>query len=513
METAGSPAPPPGGRLIALTGATGYVGGELLQALLARGERVRCLVRDPATLHGSLPDGVQIVQADLLDAAGLPAALSGADTAYYLVHSMRGRRDFAEADREAAHNFSAAARAAGIRRIIYLGALARSTPAVSSHLASRLEVGEILRASGVPVVEFRASIVLGPGSLSFETMRALVERLPVMITPRWVRMPCQPIAADDLLAYLVAALDMPAGESAVVEIGGADAVSYGELMGEYARQRGLLRLIVPVPVLTPWLSSLWLGLVTPVQAPVGRRLIEGLSAPTVVMDGSAPDRFGVEPRTVAEAIRWTLAEESRRVEQSDWETLMPQGVCKRRSTQCPARQPRGEGRGCQRRTLTCTDGHLLLESRSVEGACDPPRAFDAMRAIGAQDDRRRGGTTGRVRGPLGRLLGGPGFARDRDGTHELREGDLLDNWRVVLVEPGRRVRLRCETAIPGRAWLEFKVTGDNPCTIHQTVLFDPRGLSGIVFWYATAPLRSWMLRRTLLRLARRASEGDRGEQD
>jgi len=498
---------PGGGRVILLTGASGYIGGELLSTLSSRGETVRCLVRDPSALGKPLASGVEVVQADLLKADTLPDALTGCDTAYYLVHSMGGPRDFAEADRQAARNFGAAAKAAGVRRIIYLGGLAEPGSRVSHHLASRLEVGQILRDSGVPVIEFRASVVLGPGSLSFEIMRSLVERLPVMITPRWVRVPCQPIAADDLLAYLTGALDLPVGEGAAIQIGGADTVSYGGLMVEYARQRGLWRPIIPVPVLTPWLSSLWLRLIVPAQAKVGRRLIEGLSAPTVVTDRSGAARFPVRPKSVAASVQWALSEEDRRVEQASWPSLLPRDLC-------TARRPRGDwvpsqdaGGDCGHRALGWRDGHWLKDSRSIEVPCDPQSAFEPIRRIGGKTGWYCGSLLWRLRGAMDRLLGGPGYCRVRTDPVELREGQRVDSWRVVLVEPGRRVRLRSEMKMPGRAWLEFEVTGDGPCTIHQTALFDPKGLTGLVYWYAMAPFHGYLFPTMLRRIAKRAVAG------
>jgi len=294
--------------LVLLTGATGYVGGRLLGLLESRGYPVRCLVRNPERFSRKRAAATEVMEGDLLEAGSLPPAMAGVDTAYYLVHSMGYGGSFEEADRRAARNFTQAARAAGIRHIIYLGGLGSESDTLSPHLRSRQEVGEILRSSGVLVTEFRASIVLGKGSLSYEMIRALTERLPVMITPRWVDVLAQPIAVDDLLGYLLAALEQPVGTSRVFEIGGSDRVSYGDLMREYARQRSLHRWMIPVPVLTPRLSSLWLGLVTPLYASVGRELVESIRNPTVVQDDSALRAFPIEPMGVAEAIRRALEE-------------------------------------------------------------------------------------------------------------------------------------------------------------------------------------------------------------
>ena len=293
----------PSDRLLLLTGATGYIGGRLLPLLTADGWRVRCLARQPQHLRPRVPVGVEVLRGDLLDAGSLRSALTGVEAAIYLVHSLGATGNFEDQDRLAAANFGAAARAAGVQRILYLGGLGEPGQHLSAHLRSRHEVGDNLRASGVPVIELRASIIIGSGSLSFEMIRALVERLPVMIMPRWVRVTAQPIAIGDVLAYLRAALDLEIGRrSLTLEIGGPDRVSYGDLMREYARQRGLRRLMIPVPLLTPRLSSLWLGLVTPLYARVGRILVDSLRHPTVVRDDAAQRLFPIRPIGVREAI-------------------------------------------------------------------------------------------------------------------------------------------------------------------------------------------------------------------
>lgn len=288
--------------VVLLTGATGYIGGRLLPLLEARSDPVRCLARSPDKLRPQVALNTEIAQGDVLDRASLDRAMEGVQTAFYFVHLMSGEKDFEQEDREAAQNFADAAKEAGVQRIIYLGGLGEDGPDLSPHLRSRHEVGEILRNSGVECIEFRASVVIGAGSLSFDLLRALTDRLPVMICPRWLATPTQPIAVDDVLAYLVEAIDLPPGSSRVFEIGGADVVTYGDLIREYARQRGLRRRLISVPVLTPYLSSLWLGFVTPASAKVGRHLIEGLRNPTVVRDASALDEFSVRPVGIGEAI-------------------------------------------------------------------------------------------------------------------------------------------------------------------------------------------------------------------
>ena len=292
---------------VALTGATGFVGGRLLERLEAEGVAVRCLVRKPGALGGKRARSTEVVRADMLEPSSLRPALRGCETAYYLVHSM-GAADFAAKDIEAALNFARAAKDEGVRRIVYLGGLGDAAHGLSPHLRSRQEVGTLLRSTGVPVVEFRASVVIGAGSLSFELIRALVDRLPVMVCPRWVATPTQPIAIDDLLDYLVQACDVKRKTSVVYEIGGPDQVTYGDLMREYARQRNLFRLLIPVPLLTPMLSSLWLGLVTPIYSRVGRKLIESLRNPTVVTNAAARKAFPIVPRGLKDAIACAVRE-------------------------------------------------------------------------------------------------------------------------------------------------------------------------------------------------------------
>jgi uncharacterized protein YbjT (DUF2867 family) len=304
------PEPDPNGRLILLTGATGYVGARLLPLLERQSIRLRCLARNPDKLRSSVKARTELVAGDVLDASSLKAAIEGVHTAYYLVHLMSSSSDFQKDDRQAAENFAGAAREAGVKRIIYLGGLGDdSDPQLSPHLRSRHEVGQILRDSGVETIEFRASMVIGAGSLSYELMKSLTERLPVMICPRWVSVRTQPISIDDVLAYLLAAKDLDGNGNRIFEVGGADAVRYLDMIREYARQRGLRRWLISVPLLTPYLSGLWLALVTPASYEVGRHLIEGLKNPTVVRDKTALEVFPIRPLSSRQAIEKALAGE------------------------------------------------------------------------------------------------------------------------------------------------------------------------------------------------------------
>jgi uncharacterized protein YbjT (DUF2867 family) len=294
--------------IVLLAGGTGYVGARLTPLLEQEAIQLRCLVRNPEKLHCQVKETTEIVQGDVLDVPSLDRSLQGVDTAFYLVHLMSGTMDFEEEDRRAAKNFAGAAGRAGLRRMIYLGGLGDdSDPHLSPHLRSRHEVGQILRESSVETIEFRASAVIGAGSLSFELVKALTDRLPVMICPRWLATHTQPIAIDDVLAYLLAAREFPDGGSRLFEIGGADRVTYGGMIREYARQKGLRRWLIPVPLLTPYLSGLWLALVTPAKFEIGQHLIEGLRNPTVVRDTNALDAFSIRPMGIHQAIEKAMA--------------------------------------------------------------------------------------------------------------------------------------------------------------------------------------------------------------
>jgi uncharacterized protein YbjT (DUF2867 family) len=296
------------GPTVLLTGASGYVGGRLIPLLEQQPVVLRCLARNPDKLRPLIGTSTEVVRGDVLDPSSLDSALQNVQTAYYLVHLMSGSADFESEDRQAAKNFADAAKQAGVKRIIYLGGLGDDAdPKLSPHLRSRHEVGEILRDSGIETIEFRAGMVIGAGSLSYQLMKSLTDRLPVMICPRWLITATQPIAIDDVLAYLVAAKDLPTGESRMFEIGSPDVVTYGELIREYARQKGLRRWLIFVPVLTPYLSGLWLALVTPATYEVGRHLIEGLKNPTVVRDRKALDAFPIRPMGVKEAVQRAIA--------------------------------------------------------------------------------------------------------------------------------------------------------------------------------------------------------------
>ncbi|MBN2431110.1 MAG: SDR family oxidoreductase [Acidobacteria bacterium] len=472
--------------LILLTGATGYVGGRLLRLLEQEGRPVRCLARRPEFLRPKVSPTTEVAGGDVMEPDSLEAALQGVHTAYYMIHSMGSRKDFQELDRRAAHNFGAAARAVRVRRIIYLGGLGDDDDGLSPHLLSRQEVGEILRQYDTPVLELRASIVLGSGSLSFEMIRALVERLPVMITPRWVAVKAQPIAVSDLLAYLREALDIPLDGHRIFEIGGTDQVSYGELMREYARQRGLKRLMIPVPVLTPRLSSLWLGLVTPLYARIGRKLVDSLRHETVVRNPAAAEVFSIRPRGVAQAIADALHNEDAEFAATRWSDAI--------SSAGPTRNWGGT-----------RFGNRLIDFRRRETQLPPRQAFAPIRLIGGRTGWYYANWLWRVRGFIDLLMGGVGLRRGRPHPEVLSAGDTIDWWRVEEYIPDRRLRLLAEMKLPGRAWLEFEVepAGDG-AIVKQTAIFDPVGLWGIVYWYGIYPIHGLIFRNMLRGIVRAA---------
>jgi uncharacterized protein YbjT (DUF2867 family) len=409
--------------------------------------------------------------------------MAGVQTAYYLVHSMGSPGQFEQEDRQAAQNFADAARESGMRRIIYLGGLGNDDQALSAHLRSRHEVADILRASGIPTIEFRASIVIGSGSLSFEMIRALVQRLPVMICPRWVDVKAQPIAVEDVVAYLMEALRLPEEQSSVFEIGGTDQVSYGEIMQEYARQCGLRRWMLPVPVLTPRLSSLWLGLVTPIYARIGRKLIDSMRNPTLVHDAEALTIFSVKPKGFRDAIARALRHEDQDFANTRWSDALSSN----------GKTPSWGG---------ARVGTRLIDSRSAQVSVSPATAFAPVRRIGGANGWYFANFLWWCRGFLDLILGGVGLRRGRRDPDTLAVGDALDFWRVETFEPNRQLTLVAEMKIPGRAWLQFEVEPNSRgCVIKQTAIFDPAGLAGLLYWYALYPVHLWIFSGMLRKIA------------
>lgn len=480
-----NPTPPtPATHRVLLSGATGYVGGRLLPVLEQRGVAVRCVTRRPEALRGRVRPGTEVVRGDLRSVDDIRALFRDVDIAYYLVHAMGGKGDFAGRDRETAQRFADAARRSGLRTIVYLGGLGDG-PDLSAHLASRQEVGEILRTSGVPTIEFRASIIIGSGSLSFDLISSLVRRLPVMLTPRWVRTQTQPIAIDDVIAYLAQVAGAPADESRIYEIGGPERVTYSDLMAEYADQMGLRRVIIPVPVLTPTLSSLWLGLVTPVYARVGRQLLDGVRNETVVRDPLARSAFPeIVPRPTSQAIAEAIRDANQ--PPTRWADALP---AVRRTTDTPS--PRGAG-----------EGPRVYDARQIHIPVPPHQAFAPIQRIGGTTGWYSWGWLWVLRGWLDLLVGGVGVRRGRRHPVDLRPGDTLDFWRVEDIEPGRLLRLRAEMRLPGRAWLEFRVEADGSgSVVRQVATFEPRGVLGRLYWLVLSPFHRLVFPGMLRRIA------------
>jgi len=392
--------------------------------------------------------------------------MRGVDVAYYMVHSMSSTGSFEEKDRQGARNFGEAAKAAGVKGLVYVGGLGSDDEELSAHLRSRHEVGDILRQSGIPVCEFRASAVIGSGSASFELVRALVERLPIMLTPKWVKGKAQPIGIDDLLDYLIEALQIPLSKFRIYEVGGADQVSYADMMRAYGRQRGLTPLIIPVPVLTPWLSALWLGLITPLYARIGRSIIESIVHVTVVRENSALATFSVHPMGIDEAIRRALANEETHFSKTRWSDAISSS-------------------GRQQSWGGVRFGTRIVDSRTITVDAPPHVVFACIERLGGDHGWYACDWLWHIRGLIDLLQGGVGMRRGRSSSTTLRIGDTVDSFRVESIEPNRRLRLKSEMNLPGRAWLEFEVTEAGSSTqIRQTAIFDPVGLKGQLYWYS-----------------------------
>jgi len=469
---------------VLVTGATGYIGGQLLPRLLDAGHNVTCMVRNASRPRPALFKWVRVVQADPLLPETLPAALQGMEAAYYLIHSMSGAGDdFEERDRRAAYNFATAAKAAEVPRTIYLGGLVAAGSVVSAHLKSRAETGAVLREFGPPLTEFRAGIIVGNGSISFEIIRTLTERLPLMICPRWVVTRTQPIAVDDVIRYLLAALDTPDSIGQIIEIGGTTVETYRSMMLTYARERGLRRWMVRVPVLTPRLSSYWLDLVTPFPPAISRPLIEGLRSEAVCTSAKARELFpALRPISYEQALRDALSRSG------------------------PDTFPLGE--------LPAKAGHwtvraqgMICDTRQALAEATAEQVFHLLEEAGGRNGWFFGNILWRLRGWLDRMLGGPGMSRGRANMKELNERDVVDCWRVERVRRDRMLLLRAELKLPGKAWLQFEVVPQpgGRTLLRSRAWFQPRGLFGEVYWYALYPIHVFLF-SGMMRAIKRAAE-------
>ncbi|MEU8255361.1 SDR family oxidoreductase [Micromonospora inaquosa] len=481
-----------------VTGATGYIGGRLTPLLLANGHTVRCLARKAVRLR-DVPwaSAAEIVEGDLSRPETLPAAFADVDVAYFLVHSL-GRSDFEAADRAAATNFAAAARAAGVRRIVYLGGPEPASDAEvpSPHLRSRAEVGRILLASGVPTAVLRAAVIIGSGSASFEMLRYLTERLPVMVTPRWVHNRIQPIAVRDVLRYLAGCADLPAEVSRGFDVGGPDVLTFREMMQRYARVAELRRrIIVPVRPLTPSLSSHWVGLITPVPNKIARPLVESLIHEAVAHEHDIARYVPDPPGGLTgfdEAVALALAKVRDAQVETRWSTAS--------GPDAPAEplpsDPDWSG------GTAYTD----IRERTVDAT--PAALWRVIEGVGGEHGWYSFPLAWSIRGWLDRLVGGVGLRRGRRDPHRLQVGEALDFWRVEEIVPGELLRLRAEMRLPGRAWLEMRVLpadGDRS-RYQQRAVFLPRGLAGHAYWGSVAPFHAVVFGGMARNIARNAEQ-------
>lgn len=457
----------------------------MLPRLQERGYAVRCMARDARRLTARVNERTTVIEADVLDPSSLDRALQGIDVAFYLIHSMGDTGDPVAREGRAARNFATAARRAGCRRIVYLGGLGQAAQ-LSPHPRGRREAGRVLAASGVQTIELRAAVIIGSGSLAFEMIRALVDRLPVMIVPSWVATPTQPLAVEDVLGYLLEAVEVDVAGHQIYEIGAPDRASCGDMMREYARQRGLRRWMIPVPVLIPRLSSRWLGLVTPLYARVGRNLILDLGDDATIADSRALEAFTVRPRTMAEAIARAIEYEDRVWAETRWSDAV--------SSHGPPPVSADVLRGSRR-----------VDVRKLRVDCPPEFAFQPIQSIGGTMGWYAVDFLWRMRGLIDIFAGGAGARRGRRHPQELRVGDTVDWWRVEEIEPPRLLRLSAEMKAPGRAWLQFEVEPDGDGSIiHQTAIFDAAGIAGLAYWYAVAPFHGVVFPGMLRGIARRA---------
>ncbi len=479
--------------LILVTGVTGYIGGRLVPRLLEAGYRVRVLARDASRLQDRpWLEQVEVSEGDVLKPETLENAMHGVSAAYYLIHSMMDTADFHQRDLTAAQNFGHAAKDAGVKRILYLGGLGDPDSGLSQHLSSRQQTGDVLRQSGVPITEFRAAIIVGSGSVSFEMIRYLTERLPIMICPKWVFTRVQPISIRNVMEYMVTALYTPESAGEIIEIGGSDVLTYGDMMLDYAKVRGLHRYLIPVPVLTPRLSSHWVHWMTPIPAKIARPLIDGLQNEVVVRDELAKNIFpNIQLLDYKTSVRLALDRLEASQVESSWSDALVSSQGDRSTVE-----------------LKNTEG-MIIERRNRLTEATPEAVFDAFTSLGGERGWLYMNWIWRMRGLLDRLVGGVGLRRGRRHPANLRVGDALDFWRVEAVDKPQLLRLRAEMKLPGRAWLQFDIepVAKQSSLFVQTAYFAPKGLGGVLYWYALYPVHSLVFSGMIAAIAKQAETG------
>lgn len=477
---------------ILVTGATGYIGGRLVPRLLEQGLLVRCMVRDAHRLEGyPWRNNVEVVEGDALDLDSLTRSMRGVTSAYYLIQGLRGGDVDINRDLRVAQNFTLAAEAAGVQRIIYLGELVDSKHPLTPYLRSRQEIGKILCRGSVRVTEFRAGMVIGPGSALFEMVRYVAERQPMFICPKWWFSLAQPIAVNDVIEYMLQALQIQAVENQTIEIGGASQLTYAAMLRTYSSERGFKRLLIHFPFYIPRLSAYWVHMVTPIHWRVVLPLIEGLQAENVVRSNLAMLLFPrIQPLDFSSALRQALG----RVLSDEVETSWSDSLVVSQGDVSPL-------------IMTTSEG-MMFERRRAVLPLPPHPIFQAYTGLGGKRGWLYMNWTWSIRGWIDKLVGGVGLRRGRRHPNDLRVGESLDFWRVEAVEPDHLVRLRAEMRLPGKAWLEFRSNsdGDGRTVLTQTAYFAPKGLAGFLYWYTLYPIHGFIFSGLIRKIATRAKE-------
>lgn len=454
--------------MILLTGASGYIGGRLLAELETRGANIRCMTRRPAVLGKKTALSTEIIHADALCPASLIKALQGVHTAYYLIHSMATDGSYSEIDRQAAKNFTDAAKKCGIKRIIYVSALGSDRAHQSPHIKSREETGNLLRTSGIPVIELRVSIVIGAGSLAFEMIRLLVEQFPLLLTPKWLNELVQPISMNDLVEYLLKAQHLPQSASRIYEIGGASVLSYRELLALYTRIRGIHLRTIPLPIRMPRLVKTIFRMIAPEFSRVGEHLIDGISHASVVTDPAALSDFSINPLNAETALYQALNRDDQQFNIAHWSDAL---------------------RYAQKSHLWGSHvGLRMIDARKVKISSPPKQVFRPITRIGGENGWYAWNSLWALRGWIDQVFGGPGLRRIR--PENLYEGALIDFWHIEHYEPEKQLRLLADMRLPGRAWLDFEVVPDGPdaSILYMTAVFDPFGFWGRLYWAVLYPI-------------------------